>query len=419
MRSCTIAHPQQGEIAFEPYPYQDEFFADDSSSRLILKARQTGISLSCAIEALYYALHGRERILFISKTLEDAKELLGYVQDVYQLLDDPAQELVRENLTEMEFANGSRIRSLPATKGAGRGFTATRVYLDEYAFAEYAAQIYRAVRPTLSRGGQLTILSTPDGQDNEFFKLWQGLIEGHWSKHKIHWSECPEYDEGWFNRERPNYTARDWASEYECDFVASGEAVFLPEDVQKCADGWVGLQAPRLGGRYVTAWDIGRRRDATVGITLDIGPRFDADGAFLSDDWQVVAFERFLGLPYPGIQAAIERRAALYDPQPWVEYNGVGDPVIENLAIEATPFTTTQRSKHNAITAMALAVEHQVLKHAVPQLRDEMLTYQWEDKKLIQDAVMACAIACWAAERTVPEEQMMVEDDYVEIGPQI
>jgi hypothetical protein len=46
----------------------------------------------------------------------------------------------------MGFANGSaRIKSIPANRSTGRGFAANRVYLDEFAYAEYADDIYQSV----------------------------------------------------------------------------------------------------------------------------------------------------------------------------------------------------------------------------------------------------------------------------------
>jgi hypothetical protein len=75
---------------------------------------------------------------------------------------------------------------------------------------------------------------------------------------------------------------------------------------------------------------------------------------------------------------------------------------MENLTVHVHPFTTTRKSKADAITALALAHEQGRLKHAVPQLVVECQLYQWDDKDLIQDSVMAAAIACWRADQYAP-----------------
>lgn len=393
MRSVTIIHPAHGEVLFEPYPYQDTFWEDRSPSRLVLKARQVGMSQAWALEALYYSIFYRnQRTLFVSKTEDDARNLLAYARQAYDsLTDKPA--LLRDNTSDMLLANGSRIRSLPATKSAGRGFTANRVYLDEFAFADYGREIYRAVRPTLSRGGQLTAGSTANGQDNLFYELWSEQTSGAWSRHLIHWRDCPEYDADWFARERPQYTAQDWASEYECDLAGSGQAVFDRDAIAACALGWRGLQAPQPNRRYVTHWDVGIKRDATVGVTLDVTD---------PDDWQIVAFSHAYGLLSPLIQDHIAERARAYHLgrrgcSTAVESNGLGDPIIQNLEVPVTPFFVTAKSKVQAIKALLLAIERGRLHFDIPQLAGELRRYQWDDSKLVQDCVMAVAGAALTA----------------------
>jgi phage FluMu gp28-like protein len=191
--------------AFDPYRYQAAFLADRSPSRLVLKARQVGMTTAVAVEIAHEALFiPRSLALVISKDQPSASEVIGKVRDVYENLAEPPR-FVKDNEGELVLANGSRIVSQAATKKAGRGFTATSVTLDEFAFAEYAERIFRAVSPTLARGGRLTVLSTPDGQGNLFYRLYQGLERGSWSRHRIHWQDCPVFDEAWFERERPKY----------------------------------------------------------------------------------------------------------------------------------------------------------------------------------------------------------------------
>lgn len=386
-QQATIVHPTRGTIPFTPYPYQARFLADTSPRRLVDKARQIGFSTVIALEAAHAAItRPDDTTLMISRNQDLARELLGYCsQAVAGLAGGPS--VVTDNQSELAFSNGSRILALPANKSAGRGIAASRVYLDEFAYHMYPEEIYRSVSPTVSHGGSITVCSTPDGRGNLFFRLWDGLEGGEWSRHMFTWRDCLAYDDAWYARERPNYTAAQWESEYEASFVASGLAVFRGADIEACREGWLGLQEPRPGRRYVTGWDIGRRADATVGITLDATER----------PMQIVAFERHLGMPYPQIQARIDARAALYDNRPWVESNGVGDPVIENLTCKAEPFVTSAKSKNQAITALALALEQHDLVHDIDEITRELRSYQWADEKLIQDCVMSLAIAVVSA----------------------
>ena len=308
--------------------------------------------------------------------------MVGKVVDMLDELDG-APARVKENQSEIVLENGSRIISQPATAKAGRGYTATSVVLDEFAFAEYDARIYRAVSPTLSRGGRLTVISTPDGQNNSFYALWNGQEGGDWRRHRIHWRDCPAFDDGWYERERPKYTAEQWASEFELDFVTSGLAAFDPADVDAMTDGWAGLQPPQPERRYVTGVDVGRRHDPTVIITVDVSEK----------PWQVVAYERLLRAPFAVTQAKIDERADLYGGEIWVESNSIGDPVIEGLTCSVRPFVTTQRSKADMLTRLVRAVEQGEIKCGVPQVLSELKSYQWDDAALVQDSVIALAIA--------------------------
>lgn len=383
LENATIVLPTEGRKSIEPYRYQAALWTDRSPRRIILKARQTGLSNAIAIEALHLAIHRPDStILFVSRNQDAARGLIGYVQHTLNGLR-AAPVLTKENQGEIAFANGSRIVSLPANPSTGRGIAATRVYLDEFAFCGYDSLIYESIIGTISTGGGMTILSTPNGRNNMFFRLWAGLEGGEWSRHSIHWSDCPRYDEAWAARTRASMTRQSFAQEYDLDFITSGDAVFDADDLARCKDGH--NPDPDTCEELVTAWDIGRRQDHTVGITL--GRRGEV--------WHVVGFQRFMA-PYPVIQAAIERTRRDMGPT-WVESNGVGDPVIENLSVSVEPFVTTARTKTQAIQALQLLVQQGRFKHNVEQLDREMSLYQWADDGIVQDAVMAAAIAAYQA----------------------
>jgi len=245
-----IAHPTKGPIPFDLYPYQRRLLHSHASQRLIVKARQVGVSQLIAGEALFLArrLEG-VTILFVSRNLVAAQNLQRMV---YQLMvSDPIlPPVLRRNEAEVQFGNGSAIRSLPATEDTGRTFAATAVYLDEFAHMPWADLIYQAVGPCAALGGRITVVSTPHGKANAFHRLWQetGLGLRPFERFRIHWSECPEYNpEGhwiqdpeerrrvgesgeWHALQRSRFTEEQWAQEYECDFVGSSSLVYREFD---------------------------------------------------------------------------------------------------------------------------------------------------------------------------------------------
>lgn len=383
-QNATIVLPTEGRQPFSPYRYQTAILEDMSPRRIILKARQTGISNAVAIEALHKAITRPDSTeLFVSRNQDAARVLIRYCRHTLAGLRD-APSLSSENQSELAFSNGSRIVSLPATPSTGRGLAATDVYLDEFAFAEYDELIYESIIGTIATGGRMTVLSTANGRNNLFFRLWSGLDGGAWSRHRIHWSDCPRYDAAWAERTQAEMTRQSFAQEYDLDFIASGDAVFDSDDLARCRVGW--NPSPKGCTRFVHVWDIGRRRDHTVGLTL--GER--------GDTWHVIdegaaAFARFMA-PYPVIQSTIETRHRAVKGKTVVESNGVGDTVIENLAVAVTPFSTTAKTKTQAIQALQLLIQQGKLKHGIEQLDRELSLYAWDDEGLIQDCVMAAAM---------------------------
>lgn len=400
--NATIVHPARGRISFQPYPYQARFLEmHNEPRRLILKARQIGFSQIFALEALYKAtVKAESTILLVSRSQDLAVNLLRYCYLTYNNLRD-APVLVKENESEMGFANGSRIKSIPANRSTGRGFAASDVYLDEFAYAAYDTDIYQSVSPTVSQGGSLTIGSTPNGTGNLFHELY--VSDPSFDRMNEPWWHCPAYwtpDEqaagvpkeqaAWYLRERPKYTLQQWSSEYDCDFVGSGAAVFTSDAIDNAEHGAIGDQEPIRGHRYLTSVDLGRRQDATVINTFDLSV----------SPVQRVAHERVERVPWPVIQSMIERRSKLYGGDLVIESNGVGDPVIENLNVYAQPFVTTAKSKVQAIQTLVLMLEQQTLKAKwTPQERKELTLYSWDDRNLVQDTVMALAIGAAMIER--------------------
>lgn len=400
--NATIVHPSRGRVPFVPYAYQEEFLAAYAEPRrIVLKARQIGFSQAFALEALYAAIHEPEStVLLVSRSQDLAVNLLRYCYLSYNSLKN-APALVKSNEGEMGFANGSRIKSIPANRSTGRGFAATRVYLDEFAYADYDGDIYQSVSPTVSQGGVLVIGSTPNGTGNLFHELY--LTGDAFKRYMVPWHHCPAYytdqeraagvppeEAAWYLKERPKYTAQQWAAEYECDFVGSGATVFNLEHIDAAEIGAWGETEPQPGRQYLTSVDVGRRQDPTVINTFDI----------TEEPYQRVAHERMERVPYPVIQQRINARGRKYPGQVLVESNGIGDPVIENLEIPVTPFVTTSKTKVQAIQSAVLLLEHKRLKARwTPQERKELMFYEWDDRNLTQDCVMSLAIGASAMDR--------------------
>lgn len=172
---------------------------------LILKARQLGLSWLVCAYALWLCLYRPGRVVLIfSKGQDEANEMLRRIKVMYYRLAPAMRSalpaLVKENTEEMEWANGSRIKSMPATKSSGRTYTASLVILDEFAFLQWATELYTALKPTIDGGGKLVILSTANGTGNLFYDLWDRASKGssRFVTAFLDWRARPDRDDAWY-----------------------------------------------------------------------------------------------------------------------------------------------------------------------------------------------------------------------------
>ena len=191
-------------VPFELWPSQASALEAMASERLLvfLKARQLGLSwLTCG-----YVLHrclsqDGQRWLFFSQGQLEANELVRRTALMHHHYDEPAAlaRLTKENTADLEWANGSRVLSLPATKKAGRSFTASGVVLDEWAFMLWGRELLAAVKPTIDAGGQLIIISSADGLGSAYHQFWQAAQTGESGYRAIFlpWTARPDRGAEW------------------------------------------------------------------------------------------------------------------------------------------------------------------------------------------------------------------------------
>lgn len=170
---------------------------------VILKARQLGISwLACGYVLWLCATQLGRTVLLFSQGQLEANELITRISFMAQTSQARLPALTTENKSELTWANGSTVKSLPATKKAGRSLSASLIVLDEFAFMLYGADLYAAAKPTIDDGGKLWIISSADGQGSPYHQFWQAAQAGANGFVPIFlpWQARPSRDPAWRTR---------------------------------------------------------------------------------------------------------------------------------------------------------------------------------------------------------------------------
>lgn len=217
---CTIEEPDGTVIPFKLWDFQRDvvraLHAGDPV--IVLKARRLGLSWVVLAFALWLAIFQQGvRVLVLCKNQDDAAELLDRIRRMRDriatspksghLLDGlrrPAKE--RDAVTTLD-VGASTIRALVGTPAAARSETAGLVILDEFGFQRRAAEIWRAIWPTIEGGGRLALISTGNGPEQhpiggEFARLWARSVEGLSGLVSFFfpWQSRPDRDEAWKQR---------------------------------------------------------------------------------------------------------------------------------------------------------------------------------------------------------------------------
>lgn len=224
-----LQHPVHGKILFDLYDYQEELIrACQENSRVIaLISRQMGKTQTVSMFMLWHAMfHEDQTCLIASKNNSHAMEIMDRIRFAYEELPHWLKAGCRYyNKHNIEFDNGSRIKSEATTEKTGRGLSISKLYLDELAFINPRIQtdMWRSLAPTLSTGGAAIISSTPNGDSELFATLWRGANSGDNNFFPVffEWNRHPERGEEYLKKMRGELGEQGFRQEVLCEFISS------------------------------------------------------------------------------------------------------------------------------------------------------------------------------------------------------
>jgi hypothetical protein len=176
---------------------------------------------------LWYAMFTRDQtILIASKNNSHAMEIMDRIRFAYEELPHWLKAGCRYyNKHNIEFDNGSRIKSEATTEKTGRGLAISKLYLDELAFINPRIQenMWASLAPTLSTGGSAIISSTPNGDIDLFAQLWRGANTQSNSFFPIFfpWNRHPERGDEYLKEMRGQLGERKFRQEVLAEFISS------------------------------------------------------------------------------------------------------------------------------------------------------------------------------------------------------
>ena len=241
MKYMQIINLDEGLVPFSMYDFQKKILMDFHENRFNIAKlpRQTGKSTTVVAYLLHYAIFNDSvNIGILANKASTARELLGRLQLAYENLPKWMQHgILVWNKGNVELENGSKILAASTSASAVRGMSFNILFLDEFAFVpnHVAEQFFASVYPTITSGKstKVIIISTPNGM-NHFYKMWEDARndKNGYITNEVHWSQVPGRDKKWKEETIKNTSKRQFAQEFECDFLGSADTLISPAKLQ-------------------------------------------------------------------------------------------------------------------------------------------------------------------------------------------
>jgi hypothetical protein len=327
----TFDNTQKKYVPMDLFEDQIQLIKDfeDYNENITRKYRQAGVTTVTAAwlsKKLQLAKPDNpERVLLIANKRDTAVEMANKVRHFLEQWPEWLNvgfSPDKNSESRFRLNNGCEVKAVATSADALRGYTPTILVFDEAAYIEAGDDFWAASMASLSTGGKIILISTPNGYDPIYYGVYDQALRGindfhitdlRWFKDPrytkdLHWVKCQDICHYMLNREQYNddevvlrdfdmkeykklledgykpfsswfesmskkfkYDRRKIAQELECDFLGSGDGV-IPADIQEnIAKNMIRepiekyMQAtfwqwkePIIGHRYIMGVDVSR-----------------------------------------------------------------------------------------------------------------------------------------------------------------
>jgi len=158
---------------------------DTAEENIALKYRQAGVSTvtsAWASKRLVFAKKSKpEKILIIANKLDTAVEMANKVRSFVEQWPNwlgVGFSSEKNAARHFKLTNGCEVKAVATSKDALRGYTPTILIFDEAAYIDADEDFWSACMASLSTGGKVIVISTPNGFDPIYYSIYAQAIKG-------------------------------------------------------------------------------------------------------------------------------------------------------------------------------------------------------------------------------------------------
>ena len=191
-------------VPLELFPDQISLLNDyeEYEENIALKYRQAGVSTVTGAwisKRLVFAKKTQpEKILIIANKLDTSMEMANKIRafvDQWPSWVGAGFSNDKNSQKHYKLTNGSEVKAVATSKDALRGFTPTILVFDEAAFIEADSDFWAACMASLSTGGKVIVVSTPNGYDPIYYEIYDQALKGmnNFKISEMFWYRDPRY----------------------------------------------------------------------------------------------------------------------------------------------------------------------------------------------------------------------------------
>ena len=265
----TYDNTQSKFVPLDLFPDQETLVEDydNYEENIALKYRQAGVSTVTAAWASKKVVFANkqkpEKILVIANKLDTAVEFANKIRGFTEQWPNwmgVSFSSEKNSQRHFKLSNGCEVKAVATSPDALRGYTPTVLIFDEAAYIEANDDFWAACMASLSTGGKVIVISTPNGYDAIYYSIYEQAIKGmnSFKVTEMYWWRDPRYTKDLYfikvkdlihyflNRDEypnPEIISFDGVPTSQRNF---GDFKKLMDDGYKVSSGWFETMAKKL-----------------------------------------------------------------------------------------------------------------------------------------------------------------------------